>query len=183
MNMQLVYRFKVFIQASSKLIGHFLTIGLLALAFSSPSLALNDKGEMVREGLPTVQFLSENVQDHFHIYGAKRRNFVIVQDLASEDLSAMRKISDRANRSYTRITESGDCPSYRVNSGSLGYISSKQGGDSIDFEVICSDNETALYISLRDKFVMSYVLYKVSPEQFSHWLNDIESKMSYASAL
>ncbi|MBW3698268.1 hypothetical protein EK599_21575 [Vibrio sp. T187] len=124
------------------------------------------------ENLPFVRVF----ESHFMVFSGIESKSVFVEKLDSSTIKKFNVILSKARRDVRLITDSGLCPNFRISNGPLGVISS-EGGDSINFEVVCTDDTVQLYLSLRDQYVRKYKLYKLPVESFEHWVNAIEVVM------
>lgn len=111
---------------------------------------------------PTFKVLETPQGKSWQVYKSDGADFVSLFYLGLPEAKKLLSISDRALASYEEIRAAGGCQNNVVKSGPLGGL---DRGSGMDFQVICSNGNTQVEITMHDEYVVNFLTTRVEAAQ------------------
>lgn len=139
---------------SSKII---ILIGL-SISFNVHALKKEITIKTRSSSLPLTKVTIDNNKITWSAFKMDGPDSVLLYSLNKSHAERLLDISRKAKNSYSEIINQGRCPKYVVKSGEIGRISY---GNEIIFEVVCSNNNIMVQITMIDEYAINIVTNKV----------------------
>lgn len=135
-------------------------VAILAVSISSYSYALTKEVTIKRSNysLPLTQVKISDNKVSWSIFKSQDAHSVGLFYLNKADALSLLNSSKMAKKHYSKMIESGRCPTEKIKSGRFGEI--KSNGNEIDFEVVCERNNIMVQYVMTDEYAVNIIIIK-----------------------